>query len=263
MDTFLTQIGIGQRAPHDKFFEDTYKTCKIFVRKGVTIIDDEELCHEAVKEFTCNVPGCTATFQTLVDFEVHYNGSHRYICLECKKCRPSARLLDIHIEETHDSFFRVLADRQPMYQCYVSECEMKFKTLADRREHCTTVHKYPKHFRFDEGNWRKGRGDSEDQMEVDKEPRSTKLQKNIPRLNKNQKCRTFRPSDKEISSKNVPIIATLSSMVNVASPNKASSLSFVPRQVSSYSKVLSKQSNSHRDVLNNGCMMELADTLPQ
>lgn len=46
VNEFLERIGVGQRLPDDKFFDDSYKTCKIFVRKGVTIIDDEELCHE-------------------------------------------------------------------------------------------------------------------------------------------------------------------------------------------------------------------------
>lgn len=67
-----------------------------------------------MKEFSCNVPGCNTKFNNLLDYETHYNGSHRYICATCKTSRPSSRLLDIHIQENHDSFFEVLAKRQPM-----------------------------------------------------------------------------------------------------------------------------------------------------
>lgn len=46
MEEFLRNIGIGLRLINDSFFEDSYNACKIFQRKGVTVEDDEELCHE-------------------------------------------------------------------------------------------------------------------------------------------------------------------------------------------------------------------------
>lgn len=67
-----------------------------------------------MKVFSCNAPGCTSTFKTLVEFEMHYNGCHNFTCLECKKNRPTERLLDIHIEETHDSYFQVAAEKKSM-----------------------------------------------------------------------------------------------------------------------------------------------------
>lgn len=39
-------FGVGQRPIDDPFFQQTYNVCKIFQRKGVTVEDDEELCHE-------------------------------------------------------------------------------------------------------------------------------------------------------------------------------------------------------------------------
>ena len=65
-----------------------------------------------MKEFKCNA--CDQRFQNLVEYELHYNDFHHYYCAECKKVRPTARLLEIHIQETHDSFFKVLSERQPM-----------------------------------------------------------------------------------------------------------------------------------------------------
>lgn len=62
----------------------------------------------------CHVPGCVKTFETLVNFEDHYNTSHRYVCETCHKRLPSPHFLDLHISETHDSYFAALAERKPM-----------------------------------------------------------------------------------------------------------------------------------------------------
>lgn len=67
-----------------------------------------------MKEFPCNVSGCSAVFHTLVDFEIHYNGAHRFTCLECGKIKSNARLLEIHIQELHNCFFKLLAEKKPM-----------------------------------------------------------------------------------------------------------------------------------------------------
>lgn len=46
MEKFLQNIGVGLRSIDDPFFDDSYRICKIFQRKGVTVEDDEELCHD-------------------------------------------------------------------------------------------------------------------------------------------------------------------------------------------------------------------------
>lgn len=68
----------------------------------------------SIREFPCDVTGCKSRFQTLLDYEMHYNTSHRYVCTECKMSRPNPRLLEIHIQESHDAFFRVLSEKQAM-----------------------------------------------------------------------------------------------------------------------------------------------------
>ena len=68
----------------------------------------------SVDEFMCHVPGCVKVFETLVSFEDHYNTAHRYVCETCHKRLPSPHLLDLHISETHDSYFAALAERKPM-----------------------------------------------------------------------------------------------------------------------------------------------------
>lgn len=46
MEEALKRLGVGIRPVDDPFFEDSYKACRLFRRKGVTIDDEEELCHE-------------------------------------------------------------------------------------------------------------------------------------------------------------------------------------------------------------------------
>nr|CAD7460253.1 unnamed protein product [Timema tahoe] len=186
METLLSQLSLGQKLPDDLLFNEGDQICKPLQRLGVFDIDDEELCHEIdihnfcrihfrVPRFTCHVPGCQIDFTSVMDYEVHYNSIHRYLCVECKKCLPSPHLLDLHVAECHDSFFQTLAERKPMhhqsrpqqqsyflitflhldkyskyeYQCYVETCESKFSNTDERRKHCIEIHNYPADFRFD------------------------------------------------------------------------------------------------------------------
>ena len=106
------------------------------------------------------------------------------------------RFLDIHIQETHDNFFQVLSMKQPMYQCYVSECDLKFNTSIERRDHCVSVHKYPKNFRFDNTS-HCVRDKSKDKMDIDEsEPKRTESKSRKIQLNKNQKTKMFIASSK-------------------------------------------------------------------
>jgi mannosyltransferase OCH1-like enzyme len=69
-----------------------------------------------MKEFLCNA--CDSTFENLFDYELHYDNNHHFVCTQCKKWKPNARLLEIHIQEMHDSFFKILAEKQPMVFIY-------------------------------------------------------------------------------------------------------------------------------------------------
>lgn len=67
-----------------------------------------------VSEFACHISGCTTVFSTLQEYEHHYNSLHRNVCCSCHHSLPTARLLDIHIQEWHDSLFTILAENQDM-----------------------------------------------------------------------------------------------------------------------------------------------------
>uniref|UniRef100_A0A3P9JY02 Zinc finger protein 511 n=1 Tax=Oryzias latipes TaxID=8090 RepID=A0A3P9JY02_ORYLA len=103
----------------------------------------------SVSEFPCHISGCSALFSSLGEYEHHYNSLHRNVCSSCRRCLPSARLLDIHIQEWHDSLFAVLAQKQDMYLCLVEGCGQKFRTGKQRKDHLIRIHKYPPDFRFD------------------------------------------------------------------------------------------------------------------
>ncbi|XP_017879136.1 zinc finger protein 511 [Ceratina calcarata] len=261
MEEFLRNIGVGLRPINDPFFEESYNTCKIFQRKGITVEDDEELCHEVMREFPCYVTGCKAIFQTLLDFEMHYNSNHRYVCAECKKSLPNPRLLDIHIQESHDSFFQVLSMKQPMYQCYVSECDLKFNNPVERRSHCINVHKFSKNFRFDNApHFMKG--ESKNKMDIDEVETESEVSKpKKVKLNKNQRNKMFTRATKSTTLVNNTTHENQSGSSNTNSG--ASPLFFIPAQVQkSYTKALTKNQTNEKNVLETGCMMDLADSLP-
>ncbi|CAG9791630.1 unnamed protein product [Diatraea saccharalis] len=140
----LKSYGVGRRKLDDNLFAQD----KPPPRLGIFDLDEENLCHEVIKT-TCSVPGCVFTAETLLEFENHYNGYHRYVCAQCKKILPSPHILDLHIQESHDSFFAVMAERKPSYYCYIEDCKEKFMNADERMDHCVKIHKLPKDFRFE------------------------------------------------------------------------------------------------------------------
>lgn len=87
-------------------------------------------------------------FTAVVDFETHYNSLHRFNCGQCKRNLPSAHLLDLHLEETHDSYFALLCKKKPSFRCFLEECSERFMTAAERQEHSIKQHKLPHSFKF-------------------------------------------------------------------------------------------------------------------
>ncbi|XP_046885566.1 zinc finger protein 511 isoform X1 [Hypomesus transpacificus] len=103
----------------------------------------------SVSAFGCHISGCNQVFSSVEEYEHHYNSLHRHVCCSCQRSLPSARLLDIHIQEWHDPLFTILTQKQDMFQCLVEGCELKFKTGIQRKDHLIRIHKYPPDFRFD------------------------------------------------------------------------------------------------------------------
>jgi len=92
--------------------------------------------------------GCKKEFSDVKKWDLHYNSTHRHACQYCGFIYPSAWFLDIHVLERHDTFFKILAKKQNMYECLVRECGKKFAKNYQRQNHLIDVHKFPKSFRF-------------------------------------------------------------------------------------------------------------------
>ncbi|CAL1548755.1 unnamed protein product [Lymnaea stagnalis] len=98
--------------------------------------------------FICGVDGCNQTFTSVAKYESHYHNSHNFKCATCKRTFVSNFLLDIHLQENHDSYFQILSPKIDMYRCLVESCPLKFRTQELRKDHLVTQHKYPANFAF-------------------------------------------------------------------------------------------------------------------
>mmetsp|Transcript_24554 Transcript_24554/g.36026 ORF Transcript_24554/g.36026 Transcript_24554/m.36026 type:complete len:383 (+) Transcript_24554:35-1183(+) len=150
----------NRRPSDDQFF---VPGCKIALYDTLTFIyieekttdcyDDDENDYDLSTEenvvYRCSMPGCEATFDTLSACDKHYQESHVFECSECKAVFPNNHLLDLHLQETHDSYFATALERsKASYQCLVSSCHEVFRTDNERCMHLRSKHGYPKWFRF-------------------------------------------------------------------------------------------------------------------
>uniref|UniRef100_A0A8D0BUE9 C2H2-type domain-containing protein n=1 Tax=Salvator merianae TaxID=96440 RepID=A0A8D0BUE9_SALMN len=136
----------------DPFFEDGDVLRHLSLRDAAPSCyrpADSAACSPRTSEFFCHVAGCCQLFETLESYEHHYNMLHRNVCSFCKRSFPSAHFLDIHLLEWHDSLFKIMAEKESMYQCLIESCPERFKNSKDRKEHLIRIHRYPMDFRFD------------------------------------------------------------------------------------------------------------------
>ncbi|KAK4106098.1 hypothetical protein N658DRAFT_389780, partial [Parathielavia hyrcaniae] len=88
-------------------------------------------------------------FSSYDEYETHYRGQHTNRCVDCRKNFPSAHLLGLHIEETHDSFAQLRREKgERTYSCFVEGCERKCSTPQKRKRHLIDKHMYPINFFF-------------------------------------------------------------------------------------------------------------------
>ncbi|ETP20081.1 hypothetical protein, variant 3 [Phytophthora nicotianae CJ01A1] len=114
------------------------------------MVQPEDTAGEAAhsEPITCRLANCSVSFKSTAAYEEHYDMVHRNICRECSRSFLSLRLLDIHISETHDAFFKILSKKKPMYVCLVDGCPEIFRHDDKRTRHLIRVHQYPEAFSF-------------------------------------------------------------------------------------------------------------------
>ncbi|XP_054716636.1 zinc finger protein 511-like [Uloborus diversus] len=138
---------------NNDYFESNNRLCKLREKQTVIDIDDEDLLHTLYDEFPCGEVGCRAVFKTVHEYEIHYRSAHRLVCSECKKTFPSYNLLDIHIQERHDSYHQTACEKNlASYYCLVDGCNESFGSVDLRNKHVVEIHKYPKDFKFQNSN---------------------------------------------------------------------------------------------------------------
>ena len=144
--TYLAASGVaaassGIRQPEEPFFLDGDAVCAVRTCQYLTQVDRESfLRHNDRVE--CAAPTCADVFHSLCAMEAHYAACHRHECAECSKKFSSERLLEMHLEEVHDSFFKAKKSRMAAYECYSQTCPLKFWNAQERQRHCQTVHDF-------------------------------------------------------------------------------------------------------------------------
>eukprot|EP01084_Bolivina_argentea_P035360 65598_1 len=93
-----------------------------------------------VDGYKCRIQGCGAILKTTLGLAEHRESFHRYRCASCGAVMSTARLLDLHLLECHDSLFAVRAERQPMYACFIEGCPKMCNHSRGRRLHLEAKH---------------------------------------------------------------------------------------------------------------------------
>lgn len=78
---------------------------------------DSENSTDTMAMTCCLPPHEPLVFSTYGEYESHYYSTHTNRCHECGKNFPSDHMLNLHIEETHDSFVAVKRERGEKTVC--------------------------------------------------------------------------------------------------------------------------------------------------
>lgn len=134
--------------PGSVLFEEGDSYCRC-LQKCLPADEKDADLMTGYKEFPCGMSHCHQVFDSLLRYEAHYNSSHRHVCQTCGRVYPTSHLLEVHVLETHDVMFTMLAQKQCMFQCLLADCPLRFKTWKDRKNHMIKLHKYPPNYRYD------------------------------------------------------------------------------------------------------------------
>lgn len=84
VDTLL-KFGVGKRTPHDDFFKSNETLSEMHMRLSVFDIDVGKI-GDGYESFKCHVPGCSTEFNSLMEFESHYNSGFFFKLLLYEIC---------------------------------------------------------------------------------------------------------------------------------------------------------------------------------
>ncbi|CAF1589430.1 unnamed protein product, partial [Adineta ricciae] len=82
---------------------------------------------------TC--PFCTFTTTSQVDFDFHNHIHHQHLCSQCSYVLPSYFLLELHMDEVHNTYSSIQT-----YRCLMETCSQTFANLDQRLQHMNVEH---------------------------------------------------------------------------------------------------------------------------
>lgn len=100
------------------------------------------------KIIICNETPCKNNKILLSNLNDHKKHNHDNICSKCYHNFINNHLLNLHINECHDSF-DFYDDSIENLHCFESSCTILFNNHSQRKEHLINLHNYPNFFDFD------------------------------------------------------------------------------------------------------------------
>lgn len=76
--------------------------------------DEPNHTDDSIDESSFYCHYCENDFTSLSSFDLHYQYAHRFTCSICSYIFPIQKLLDIHFQERHDQFFKLLSQTKKM-----------------------------------------------------------------------------------------------------------------------------------------------------
>ncbi|KAL6070636.1 Zinc ion binding,nucleic acid binding,zinc ion binding [Balamuthia mandrillaris] len=145
-----TGLRVKRRYPLGHPFWEEGDLARELVAKqcALDLPSDDAAENEGERPIKCPMPGCKQKLRGVAAFEAHYNSVHKHTCTVCSRVFPMARLLELHVLESHDSMFVLLARSKKMYECLVEGCGHSFWRDSDRKRHLVDLHHYPSTFYF-------------------------------------------------------------------------------------------------------------------
>lgn len=80
-------------------------------------------------------PFCAFHTASQVDYDFHNHIHHQHLCSQCLHVFPSYFLLDLHMDEVHNNYFKART-----YRCLIESCTKVFFNIAQRMQHVNNEH---------------------------------------------------------------------------------------------------------------------------
>lgn len=115
--------------------------------------DEPEITYKS-QTIVCNLGTCELNpqyFDLYLRYEGHITSNHSYICQECFHRFPNKWFLELHIDENHNPFNKIIQEKGgKIFKCFLynNGCQKICSTPKKRRLHMIDKHSYPQNY-----NW--------------------------------------------------------------------------------------------------------------